>query len=57
MPNLRIRLNFTGGQSNEGDLQNLVDNIQVNGTAVPKPATVAGGLLVFLRCVGISGGD
>ena len=44
MPNLLIRLNFINGQSNGNDLQNLIDNIQVNGTIVPEPATVAGGL-------------
>ena len=46
--NLQVRLNFTGGQSNGGNLQNLIDNIQVNGTVVPEPATVAGGLLGVL---------
>ena len=30
------------------DLQNLIDNIQVNGVIVPEPATVAGGLLGVL---------
>jgi len=48
VPNLLIRLNFLNGQSNGADLQNLIDNIQVNGTAVPEPATVAGGLLGVL---------
>ena len=43
-----VRLAFTGGQSNGADLQNQIDNIQVNGTAVPEPATVAGGLLGVL---------
>jgi hypothetical protein len=43
-----LRLAFTGGQSNGLDLQNQIDNIQVNGTAVPEPATVAGGLLGVL---------
>jgi hypothetical protein len=47
-PTLLVRLHFTNGQSNGGDLQNLIDNIQVNGTAVPEPATVAGGLLGVL---------
>jgi hypothetical protein len=47
-PSLLIRLQFTNGQSNGNDLQNLIDNIQVNGTAVPEPATVAGGLLGVL---------
>jgi hypothetical protein len=49
--NLALRLLFTGGQSNGNDLQNTFDNIQVNGTIVPEPATVAGGLLgVFGLC-------
>ena len=48
VPNLLIRLNFVNGQSNGGNLQNLIDNIQVNGTIVPEPATVAGGLLGVL---------
>jgi hypothetical protein len=47
-PTLILRLAFTGGQSNGVDLQNQIDNIQVNGTAVPEPATVAGGLLGVL---------
>jgi hypothetical protein len=48
VPNLLIRLHFTNGQSNGQDLQNLIDNIQVNGTVVPEPATVAGGLFGVL---------
>ena len=48
VPNLLIRLNFINGQSNGADLQNLIDNVQVNGTIVPEPATVAGGLLGVL---------
>jgi hypothetical protein len=47
-PNLLIRLHFENGQSNGNNTQNLIDNIQVNGTAVPEPATVAGGLLGVL---------
>ena len=47
-PTLVLRLAFTGGQSNGTDLQNQIDNIQVNGTIVPEPATVAGGLLGIL---------
>ena len=47
-PTLILRLAFTGGQSNGTDLQNQIDNIQVNGTVVPEPATVAGGLLGVL---------
>ncbi|HTH20147.1 MAG TPA: PEP-CTERM sorting domain-containing protein, partial [Candidatus Udaeobacter sp.] len=48
VPNLLIRLHFTNGQSNGNDLQNVIDNIQVNGVIVPEPATVAGGLLGVL---------
>jgi hypothetical protein len=48
VPNLLVRLNFINGQSNGNDLQNTIDNIQVNGTAVPEPATVAGGLFGVL---------
>jgi hypothetical protein len=46
--NLALRLLFTGGQSNGADLQFTIDNIQINGTIVPEPATVAGGLLGVL---------
>jgi hypothetical protein len=46
--NLALRILFTGGQSNGADLQFELDNIQVNGTIVPEPATVAGGLLGVL---------
>ena len=45
---LVLRLLFTGGQSNGSDLQFQLDNIQINGTIVPEPATVAGGLLGVL---------
>jgi hypothetical protein len=46
-PLLVLRLVFTnGGPGN--DLQTVIDNIQVNGTIVPEPATVAGGLLGVL---------
>jgi hypothetical protein len=47
-PTLILRLAFTGGRSNGADLQNQFDNIQVNGTIIPEPATVAGGLLGVL---------
>jgi hypothetical protein len=47
-PTLILRIAFTGGQSNGNDLQNEFDNVQVNGTIVPEPATVAGGLLGVL---------
>jgi hypothetical protein len=42
---LVLRLQFTGGQSMGSNLQDVIDNIQINGTIVPEPATVAGGLL------------
>jgi hypothetical protein len=48
VPNLLIRMNFVNGQSNGNDLQNLIDNIQVNGVIVPEPATVAAGLFGVL---------
>ena len=47
-PLLTLRLVFTGGMSNGNDNQTQVDNIQINGTIVPEPATVAGGLLGVL---------
>jgi hypothetical protein len=47
-PDLILRLLFTGGQSNGANLQFELDNIQINGTIVPEPATVAGGLLGVL---------
>ena len=46
-PLLIVRIALTGGQSNGNDLQNVVDNIRIEGL-VPEPATVAGGLLGFL---------
>jgi hypothetical protein len=48
VPRLVLRLNFTGGQSNGNDLQDVIDNIQINGTIVPEPTTVVGGLLGVL---------
>ena len=47
-PQTILRIELTGGQSNGLDLQNVLDNIQVNGTIVPEPATVAGGLFGVL---------
>src|SRR5207253_3282888 len=47
-PLLVLRLEFTGGQSNGVNDQDIIDNIQVNGTIVPEPATVGGGLLGVL---------
>ena len=46
--NLVLRLLFTGGQSSGNDLQFELDNIQIGGTVVPEPATVAAGLLGVL---------
>jgi hypothetical protein len=48
VPNLVLRLQFTGGQSSGNDLQNQFDNIQIRGYIIPEPATVAGGLLGVL---------
>ena len=47
-PLVILRLTFTGGASMGNNLQTIVDNIQLTGTAVPEPATVAGGLLGVL---------
>jgi hypothetical protein len=47
-PLLELRLQFTGGQSSGGNVQDIIDNIQINGTIAPEPATVAGGLLGVL---------
>ena len=47
-PDLVLRIELTGGQSNGADLQNVIDNIRVEGTIVPEPATIAGGLLGVL---------
>ena len=47
-PSLVLRIELTGGQSNGTNVQNIVDNIRVEGTIVPEPATVAGGLLGVL---------
>jgi hypothetical protein len=47
-PDFVLRIELTGGQSNGADLQNIMDNIRVEGTIVPEPATVAGGLLGVL---------
>jgi hypothetical protein len=43
-----FRLVFSGGQSNGNNRETAIDNIQLNGTVVPEPATVAGGLLGVL---------
>ena len=47
-PLLVLRFDFSGGQSSGNDIQTRVDNIQINGTIVPEPATIAGGLLGVL---------
>jgi hypothetical protein len=46
--NVVLRLVFNGGTSNGQNLQTVIDNIQVNGSIVPEPATVGGGLLGVL---------
>jgi hypothetical protein len=43
-----LRLVFTGGTSMGQNLQTVIDNIQLNGSIVPEPATVGGGLLGVL---------
>src|SRR6266446_7143533 len=46
-----FRLTFNGGFSNGTDTQTVIDNIRLDGTFVPEPATVMGGLLgVFGLC-------
>jgi hypothetical protein len=46
-----FRLTFSGGFSNGNDNQTTIDNIRLDGTFVPEPATVMGGLLgVFGLC-------
>src|SRR5713226_9165799 len=46
-----FRLTFSGGFSNGADTQTVIDNIRLDGTFVPEPATVMGGLLgVFGLC-------
>jgi hypothetical protein len=47
-PLLVLRLRFNGGQSSGNNLQDTIDNIQINGTIIPEPATIAGGLLGVL---------
>jgi len=43
-----LRLVFTGGTSMGNNLQTVIDNIQLTGSIVPEPTTVAGGLLGVL---------
>ena len=47
-PNLVVRIQFTGGQSSGQNVQDVIDNIRVEGTIVPEPTTVVGGLLGVL---------
>src|SRR5260370_13435042 len=47
-PLLVLRLQFTGGQSSGSNLQTCIDNIQINATIAPEPATVTAGLLAVL---------
>jgi hypothetical protein len=47
-PLLTLRLIFTNGTSNGADPQTVIDNIQINGTIVPEPTTIAGGVLGVL---------
>ena len=44
-PGLILRLTFNGGQSNGNNRQTVIDNIQLNATVIPEPATVGSGLL------------
>jgi hypothetical protein len=39
---------LTGGTSNGNNLESVIDNIRLDGTIVPEPTTVAGGLLGVL---------
>jgi hypothetical protein len=48
VPDLVLRIQFTGGQSSGANLQDVSDNIRVEGTIVPEPTTIAGGLLGVL---------
>jgi hypothetical protein len=43
-----IRIVLSGGQSNGNNVQNIIDNVQINGFIIPEPATMAGGLLGVL---------
>ena len=46
-PGLILRLTFDGGQSNGNNRQTVIDNIQLNATVIPEPATVVSGVLGF----------
>jgi hypothetical protein len=45
---LIVRIILTGGTSNGNNLETVIDNVRVDGTIVPEPTTVAGGLLGVL---------
>jgi hypothetical protein len=47
-PLLVLRVILTGGMSTGNNPESTIDNIRVEGTVVPEPATVAGGLLGVL---------
>ena len=47
-PLLVLRMILTGGTSNGADPQTQIDNIQIGGTIIPEPTTIAGGLLGVL---------
>ncbi len=47
-PDLVLRIQLTGGQSEGNNVQDIIDNIRVEGTIVPEPTTIAGGLLGVL---------
>lgn len=47
-PLLVLRVILSGGTSNGNNAESIIDNIRVEGTIVPEPATVAGGLLGVL---------
>jgi hypothetical protein len=46
VPDLVLRIQLTGGQSQGTNLQDIIDNIRVE--IVPEPTTIAGGLLGVL---------
>jgi hypothetical protein len=47
-PLLVLRVILTGGTSNGANAESIIDNIRVEGTIVPEPTTIAGGLLGVL---------
>ena len=47
-PNLAFRFFFTGGTGTRNFQYTQFDNLQLTGTIVPEPATVAAGLLGVL---------